>query len=293
MVSVQPGRQRAGLEACLHTRLQLLQVLRLRGTHVERARRMVRHDVGGRPAVRDDAVQAGVAADVLPQLRDGLVRGDHGVERVDSLLRGDRRVHCLAAVLDVHVRHAQHRRVGEVDGHRVRHHRHVDIVERARVHHDDLAAVQLLGRRAEDDDARIGRLDRLDQRHGGADAGRRDQVVPAGVADARQRIVLRADGDGDRAVAPLAAEGGLHAVDAGLHFESPGPEETAPAARPRVAPRAPIPGARGSRERCVSARRRRRPRRCGRAASLFRGWWRSSWVYLRAAESVHRGVAAV
>ena len=124
-----------------------------------------------------------------------------------------------AAVLDVDVGDAEHGRIGEVHGHGVRHHRDIDVGERALVHHDHLAAVHLLGRRAEDDDARVGRVDRLDERDGRPDACRRDQVVPAGVADVRERVVLGADGDGDGAVPPLAAERRLHAVDAGLDIE--------------------------------------------------------------------------
>ena len=115
-------------------------------------------------------MESRIAANVLSQLRHGLVRRHHRIERVDALLRADGRVHGPAVVLDIDMRDAEHRRIGEVHGHRVRHHRDIDVVERALVRHDHLAALRLLGRRTKDDDARIAGLDRLDQANRRADA---------------------------------------------------------------------------------------------------------------------------
>ena len=60
----------------------------------------------------------------------------------------------------------------------------------------DLAAAALLGRRAEDDDPAAELLGQARRGEPGAEAGGGDDVVPAGVADAGQRVVLAQHGDG-------------------------------------------------------------------------------------------------
>ena len=70
----------------------------------------VRHHVGRGAAVGDDAVDAGVAPDVLPQLGHRLVGGHQPVQGVDPHLRRERGVGGLAVVLDVHLVHAVHGR---------------------------------------------------------------------------------------------------------------------------------------------------------------------------------------
>ena len=214
------GRQCARLETVPHALLELHQVARLERAHVERSSGDAGNDVRRLATARDDAVDARVRADVVAKLRDRLVRRDERVERVHSLLREHRRVHGLTPVFHVDMGDAEHRHVHDVGRRRVRHHRHVDIVEAAGSRHDDLAAVELLRRRAEDDDARVGRIQRPDQRRRGADSDGRDEVVAAGVANLRQRVVLGADGNRHGPAPPLAAERRVDAIRVLLHGEA-------------------------------------------------------------------------
>ena len=77
----------------------------------------------------------------------------------------------------------------------VHHHREVDAVERARADQVDLAAAALLGRCPEDGDPQPGLIGDRGEGEPGADRRRRDDVVPAGVPDTGQRVVLRAHHD--------------------------------------------------------------------------------------------------
>ena len=96
-------------------------------------------------------------------------------------------------------------RVEVFERRRVHHHRRVHAVERAAFEHEDLAAAALFGRRADDRDRDAELVDERREREPGADGGRGDDVVPARVPDARQRVVLRADREVQRAVADAAA----------------------------------------------------------------------------------------
>ena len=72
------------------------------------------------------------------------------------------------------------------------------LVEAAPLEHQDLPAAALLGRRAEDTD-RDGEVVReLGQGKAGADGARRDDVVPARMADLGKGVVLRTDRDRER-----------------------------------------------------------------------------------------------
>jgi hypothetical protein len=77
----------------------------------------------------------------------------------------------------------------------MRHHRDIDVFERALFQHDDLAAAAFLGWRAQDHDA-AGQL-RADcgEAGEGRERGGANEVVAAGVA-VGQRVVLREDCDG-------------------------------------------------------------------------------------------------
>ena len=89
----------------------------------------------------------------------------------------------------------------------VHHHRRVTPVEGAPFEHEDLAAAALLGRRAEHlhGDAEV--VGQGGQSQAGADRRRGDDVVPAGVTDAGEGVVLGADGDGQRPAAGGGDEG--------------------------------------------------------------------------------------
>ena len=101
------------------------------------------------------------------------------------------------------------------------HHRRVDAVERAFARHHLLAAEAFLRRRAEIAHAAGQSPVQLRQRHRGAKARRRDDVVAAGMADAGQRVIFGEDRDGRAAVlAELGGIGGLEAERLALHGDA-------------------------------------------------------------------------
>lgn len=78
------------------------------------------------------------------------------------------------------------------------------------------AAALLRGRAQQPHPAGLtGRLERVDEADEGGQAGGRDQVVPAGVADAGQRIVLGVEDDEAPTGAEVGGEGGVDAVGLG------------------------------------------------------------------------------
>jgi FAD:protein FMN transferase len=126
---------------------------------------------------------------------EGRVRGSTA-ERRDDTLRGERRVREHVAV------------------ERMEHHRGVDAFERARLEQADLAASVFLGRCPEELDRALDvrgvpreREERTDRRPG-------DEVVPAGMTDLGQRVVLGKQGDpGSPSRAHAGAEGRLHSAE--------------------------------------------------------------------------------
>ena len=111
-------------------------------------------------------------------------------------------------------RHGVH--AAQVGAGGVHHHGGVDALEGAGSDLQDLAAAPLLGRCADDGDPAVARLGHRGRGESGAQTGRSDDVVPAGVADAGQRVVLEADGDVRAGPAGSSDEGGLQAVGAAL-----------------------------------------------------------------------------
>jgi hypothetical protein len=97
----------------------------------------------------------------------------------------------------------------------------VDALERPALDHLDLAPASLLGGRAQQEDPPAQLVGQRRRGEARAEAGGRDDVVPAGVPDAGERVVLAEDGDG-WAFAGLdgGAEGGLHAAHALLDLEA-------------------------------------------------------------------------
>jgi hypothetical protein len=72
----------------------------------------------------------------------------------------------------------------------------IDAIEGAALDHEHLATAAFLGGRTEDEDGAFAGCEGLLEGEGGGDAGDGDEVVPAGVADARERVVLAEDGNG-------------------------------------------------------------------------------------------------
>ena len=87
----------------------------------------------------------------------------------------------------------------------VDHHRGVDAVEGPGSDHEDLAAAALLGRGAQDHDPSAAAPRPARRRRARAEPGGGDDVVPAGVADAGQGVVLAQHGDGRARAVPARA----------------------------------------------------------------------------------------
>ena len=173
------------------------------GAHEELGLGVVRHHVRDIATVGDDAVDAGVARDVLAQRVDAVEGLDHGVEGVDAVEGIGGRVGGLAVEGGPHedagegVAAPLDRRADRLARPGVGAHGRRYTVEDPGVGHDHLAADRLFRRRAED--RHLSLAAEVGQRRGepdaGADAGDGDQVVAAAVADAGQRVVLGEIGD--------------------------------------------------------------------------------------------------
>ena len=200
-------------------------------------------DVRRLPAVGDHAVYAHVVAQVLAQRVDPAEEPQHGVERVDALLRSHR---CVRGLPVVRVAVADEREApGELGvgiderevRSRVRRERHVHALEDACLEEADLPAAALL-RGCPDDLDRPGELvERGLRAQACAQVRDGDEVVATGVADLGKCVVLGQEGDGRRgrggpvasaigrprarASAGARAEVGLDAADAALDDEAP------------------------------------------------------------------------
>ena len=75
----------------------------------------------------------------------------------------------------------------------MQHHRGGDVVERSGLEQQHFSAARFLGGRPEQHHRQPELVGHLGQRQRGADRGRGDDVVPAGMPDLRQRVVFGAD----------------------------------------------------------------------------------------------------
>ena len=139
-------------------------------------------------------------------------------------------------------------------------------VEHAAPEELHLAAAALLGGRADHLDSARGKPGPHGcQRRARPRARRRDDVVPARVPDARQRVVLAHDRDGGTVAAAVhgRAERGRDTGDAAFDLEPLGLEERGRASRRPGPPCSRAPGDRGSVGTAPRARRRCRRGRAG------------------------------
>ena len=101
-----------------------------------------------------------------------------------------------------------------IDAGRMDHHGGIDAVEGAVLRHQFLAAALFLGGGTEIADAAGEAAVQFRQRQRGAEAGRRDDVVAAGMADAGERVIFRKDRDFGAAGAEARGIGGVEAEGA-------------------------------------------------------------------------------
>ena len=102
------------------------------------------------------------------------------------------------------------------------HHRHVHVVEAARANERDLPATALLRRGADGRELARELVHHRAHPDGRGDADHRDEVVPAGMPDLGERVVLLEDRDRwpGRSTLRVAAVRGLDVLVAALHGES-------------------------------------------------------------------------
>jgi hypothetical protein len=171
-------------------------------------------------------VDALVGEDVLPQRGHVEVAQDRGVERVPAPMGEGGGVGGLAAIGGGELLDRDHVHAGQVITGGVHHHGGVDPLEGPLPRHEDLSAPALLGRCPQEHDAPA---DLLGQRGGGqagAEARGGDEVVPAGVAQAGQGVVLAQHGHGGAGGPGSRHEGRVEPVgapldgDAGLLHEA-------------------------------------------------------------------------
>ena len=202
------GRERAGLEAAEHLGADLVELAERLGAHDVARRGMGGDDVRRVAAVRDDAVDAIAPPDVLAEEADRRLGDGDRVGGVHAELGKGGGVRRLAGVVDVEGGPREHRRLGGVDRRRMHHERGVNPGEGAALQEQDLAAAALLGGRPDDADGQADVVRDPRRRDGGTERDRRDDVVPARVAHAGQRVVLGTEREMQRAAAGARDERG-------------------------------------------------------------------------------------
>ena len=149
-----------------------------------------------------------------------MIGGDERVEGIDSALGHRRRVRSRTVVGHVDFGERSARHAHQIDTRRMHHQRGVDTFERARACHQFLAATAFFGRRAENAHAPGQVISKCRQREAGTERRRRDQIVSAGVSDARERVVLGEYRDAGTGLAPeFGDECGLEPEGASLDLE--------------------------------------------------------------------------
>lgn len=214
------GRHGRAAEAVLHPGAQPGEVGRVGRPDLVRRGRPGRDDVRRLARAGDHPVHVPVAGKLLAEQADRDLGERHRVRRVARLVRGQGRVGRPAPV--GHVQRAQRERAepGRLERPGMDHHRGVHAVEHARLQQQRLAAAALLRRGADHlhGQAEVPRVRGQCQR--GPHGRGRDDVVPARVPEAGQRVVLGAERHRGPAVAGRRGERGGQPARAGLHSET-------------------------------------------------------------------------
>ena len=234
-------RQRARLGALQRPRPDAVENLHVRVSGVDVSLREVRHDVGGRAAVRDDVVDPRLLRDVLAEELQPVRGQRHRVERGAAVGGRARGVGRLAIVAELAGDVPQIAlEGGGIVRTRMPHEDRVAVGEDAGADHVDLAPAALLGRTTVETDRAgevVARQELLDgdRREGGSGA---EEVVTAAMArlaldarlplrhdllgECRQRVVLPKDADDRLAPAPGRTEARGHPADPALDLEARG-----------------------------------------------------------------------
>ncbi len=219
-----PGRQRPALEAGAHLVDERVELRHPHGAALEVERGPVGDHVGRVPAVGDDRRHPVVAGQLLAQQADRHLADHDGVCRVDPAVRGGRGMRSGTVEGRPPAAHRLGGGAGRVvavpAGQRVDHDGEVQVVEHAPFQQQHLATAVLLGRRADHPERDPQLLGQRGQRQRRGHPGPGDEVVAAGVADARQRVVLHADAHREVPAADRRGERGGQLPDAALHREA-------------------------------------------------------------------------
>lgn len=171
-----------------------------------------------------------MGSDLLSQHRDCIVRQAHGIQGVESIPGLHRRVRSLSAEenspFDVgqhlHGRNSSNTSRQKVLGARVRHETSRGLAIGAIVDEMDLATATLLSRRTQKSHSTWSRglLQGFGDAQKSSKARRRDEIVAAGMANARQRVIFCVEHNQPAARAVLGRKGSFYTVRMRRHLEA-------------------------------------------------------------------------
>ena len=182
--------QRRALYAVAESLPNLSHCRHLCGSYVYQRLGVVRNYVRSKSALFDNAVKSHVRFGLLSESVHQIKEVDHGVQSVDSLLRTSRRMSCFAEKFCLNAAYRRGVHGFRILERRVRHHGNVHIVKGALFGHFNLCAVAFFRRGSDYINLRpqfVGKLPHCNSashRHGG------DQIMSAGVPDARKCVVF-------------------------------------------------------------------------------------------------------
>ena len=205
-----PGRERRSGDEVPEPVVHLREVRLVGGPDHEPADGAVGDDVRRGAALDDDPVHARVRAQLLAPEPDRLEEEQERVERVPAHPRVGGGMRRPPGEHDVDVLAREQADLHVVLVARVIEERGVEAVEQPVVEHELLARPSLLRRGAEEHDLAGQLVAHGRERDRRPDPGGRHRVVPAPVAEARERVVLREDADARAIAAATAAERRAH-----------------------------------------------------------------------------------
>ena len=176
-------RHRPGEEAVGDPVLELAQRRGVVGAHCVMHLRASRDDVGGLPAVGDDAVHHLSRRQLLAEQSDGDLSDRDRVGGVEAQVRRHRSVRLPPDIANHDLGQRQRARAGDVQRPGVQHHRGSDVVKGSGLEQQHCSTARLLRGRAEQHHRQSQLVGHLRQRQRGADRGSGDDVVPAGMSD--------------------------------------------------------------------------------------------------------------
>jgi hypothetical protein len=153
-------------------------------------------------------VDARFIHNVLPEGVYGGEGEEHCLQGIDACFGASGGVSRFAEELDLQSDAGQSLGGGGIMCSRVHHHRHVYVIKSSPLRHYHLAPVELLGGRADNQDAASTFVDSWLGSHGGTDGTAGYQIMTTGMPQLGQGIILSQNGDSWFAVSVSSLEGG-------------------------------------------------------------------------------------